>query len=92
MTRTLFLPGAGASAEFWRPVAELTGLDAVMFAWPGLGQLAVQSIAARDFPIVQGIVLLGAFVSISRSSPVSPSARRRGLSVPCAGAISRRVP
>lgn len=35
-----------------------------VFAWPGLGQLAVQSIAARDFPIVQGIVLLGAFVSI----------------------------
>ncbi len=36
-----------------------------VFAWPGLGQLAVQSIAARDFPIVQGIVLLGAFVSIA---------------------------
>ena len=35
-----------------------------VFAWPGLGQLAVQSIAARDFPIVQGIVLLGAVVSI----------------------------
>jgi peptide/nickel transport system permease protein len=35
-----------------------------VFAWPGLGQLAVQSIAARDFPIVQGIVLLGATVSI----------------------------
>ncbi|MBM3601275.1 MAG: ABC transporter permease [Alphaproteobacteria bacterium] len=36
-----------------------------VFAWPGLGQLAVQSIAARDFPIVQGIVLLGSFVAIS---------------------------
>ena len=36
-----------------------------VFAWPGLGQLAVQSIAARDFPIVQSIVLLGAFVSIA---------------------------
>ena len=36
-----------------------------VFAWPGLGQLAVQSIAARDFPIVQAIVLLGAFVSIA---------------------------
>jgi len=35
-----------------------------VFAWPGLGQLAVQSIAARDFPIVQSIVLLGACVSI----------------------------
>jgi len=36
-----------------------------VFAWPVLGQLAVQSIAARDFPIVQAIVLLGAFVSIA---------------------------
>ena len=35
-----------------------------VFAWPGLGLLTIQSIAARDFPIVQAIVLLGAFVSI----------------------------
>src|SRR5258708_1520814 len=33
-----------------------------VFAWPALGQLAVQSIAARDFPIVHGIVLLVAFL------------------------------
>jgi len=35
-----------------------------VFAWPGLGLLTVQSIAARDFPIVQAVVLLGAFASI----------------------------
>lgn len=35
-----------------------------VFAWPGLGQLTIQSIASRDFPIVQAVVLLGAFVSI----------------------------
>lgn len=35
-----------------------------VFAWPGLGQLTVQSIAARDFLIVQGVVLLGAFATI----------------------------
>jgi peptide/nickel transport system permease protein len=35
-----------------------------VFAWPGLGQLSVQSILARDFPIVQGVVLLGSFVTI----------------------------
>lgn len=35
-----------------------------VFAWPGLGLLTVQSIAARDFPVVQAIVLIGAFVSI----------------------------
>ncbi|TYB89063.1 ABC transporter permease [Oceaniovalibus sp. ACAM 378] len=36
-----------------------------VFAWPGLGLLTVQSIAARDFPIVQAVVLLGAMVSIA---------------------------
>lgn len=35
-----------------------------VFAWPGLGLLTVQSIAARDFVIVQAIVLMGAFVTI----------------------------
>jgi peptide/nickel transport system permease protein len=56
-----------------------------VFAWPGLGQLAVQSIAARDFPIVQSIVLLSAFVSISLNlladilySAVDPRIRLEG--------------
>lgn len=35
-----------------------------VFAWPGLGQAAIQAIAARDFLVVQAIVLLGAFASI----------------------------
>jgi len=29
----------------------------VIFAWPGLGQLTVQAIGARDYPLIQGIVL-----------------------------------
>jgi peptide/nickel transport system permease protein len=56
-----------------------------VFAWPGLGQLAVQSIAARDFPIVQSIVLLSAFVSIALNlvadilySAVDPRIRLEG--------------
>ena len=36
-----------------------------VFAWPGLGLLTVQSIVARDFVVVQGVVLLGAFVTIA---------------------------
>jgi peptide/nickel transport system permease protein len=31
-----------------------------VFAWPGLGLLAVQAIQANDFLVVQAIVLLGA--------------------------------
>lgn len=39
MTRMLFLPGAGASASFWRPVADRLDPDRPrhFFAWPGLG-------------------------------------------------------
>jgi peptide/nickel transport system permease protein len=36
-----------------------------VFAWPGLGQVTVQSILARDFLIVQGVVLMGAFVTVA---------------------------
>ena len=36
-----------------------------VFAWPGLGQVTVQSILARDFMVVQGVVLMGAFVTIA---------------------------
>ena len=35
-----------------------------VFAWPGLGLLTVQSIASRDFLVVQAVVLIGAFVTI----------------------------
>ncbi len=35
-----------------------------VFAWPGLGLLAVQSIEARDFFVVQAIVLLGSIIYV----------------------------
>jgi pimeloyl-ACP methyl ester carboxylesterase len=39
MTRLFFLPGAGASAAFWRPVADRLdpSRERHFFAWPGLG-------------------------------------------------------
>src|SRR4030088_942251 len=39
LTKMLFLPGAGASAMFWRPVADRLdpGRMRNFFAWPGLG-------------------------------------------------------
>jgi peptide/nickel transport system permease protein len=36
-----------------------------VFAWPGLGQVTVQSILARDFLVVQGVVLLGSLVTVA---------------------------
>ncbi len=35
-----------------------------IFGWPGIGQLAVKSIYARDYPLVQGVVLVYAFAFI----------------------------
>ncbi|AYD03683.1 ABC transporter permease [Neorhizobium sp. NCHU2750] len=35
-----------------------------VFAWPGLGQLTIQAISARDFAVVQGVVLIGAAAAI----------------------------
>lgn len=58
-----------------------------VFAWPGLGLLTVQSIAARDFMVVQAVVLLGAFVTIAANliadilySVVDPRVRLSGKS------------
>ncbi|MHB8600587.1 MAG: ABC transporter permease [Ktedonobacteraceae bacterium] len=32
-----------------------------IFLWPGIGQMAISSILAKDYPVVQGVVLLSAF-------------------------------
>jgi peptide/nickel transport system permease protein len=36
-----------------------------VFAWPGIGQLIYQGIVYRDFPVVQAVVLLTAFVVVT---------------------------
>src|SRR5690606_38693673 len=51
------------------PVVTVTGIQlaylllgvvilAVVFAWNGLGQLALQAVQTRDYPVLQGAVLL----------------------------------
>ena len=36
----------------------------VIFAWPGLGQLLVESITGRDYPMIQGLVVFAGLVYI----------------------------
>jgi peptide/nickel transport system permease protein len=36
-----------------------------IFAWPGMGRLAVQAVLGRDFPVVQGAVIMGAAIFLS---------------------------
>lgn len=57
------------------PVITIIGLQAgtllsaavtveFVFAWPGLGTLAVQSVSFRDFPLVQALVVVGALTFV----------------------------
>jgi ABC-type dipeptide/oligopeptide/nickel transport system permease component len=45
----------------------LTGavITETVFAWPGIGRLLVQSIGSRDYPMIQGCILLIATVYIA---------------------------
>jgi pimeloyl-ACP methyl ester carboxylesterase len=70
-TKTLFLPGAGASASFWKPVAERAGLDSVLLAWPGLGNEPAD-------PGVNGIDDLVAMVLNRMDPPVNIVAQSMG--------------
>jgi ABC-type dipeptide/oligopeptide/nickel transport system permease component len=36
-----------------------------VFAWPGLGRLAVQSIGQLDYPVIQGVVLISAAIFLT---------------------------
>lgn len=60
------------------PILALTGLYAalsitiavvveVIFAWPGLGQLAYSAIVNRDFAVLQGIVIVATITTVSLS-------------------------
>jgi peptide/nickel transport system permease protein len=37
----------------------------IVFSWNGLGQLALQSVQSRDYPVLQGAVLLFAVVFLA---------------------------
>jgi peptide/nickel transport system permease protein len=52
------------------PVLTLAGINLVLminvavvvetvFAWPGVGRLLAEGISFRDFPVVQGVVVIG---------------------------------
>ncbi len=59
----------------WVPILTVAGIDVgrmlsgavfveAVFGWPGVGRLAVDAIVARDLPLVQGVVVLGALVVV----------------------------
>jgi peptide/nickel transport system permease protein len=63
-----------------------------LFAWPGMGQLAIQGINSRDYPVVQGVVLVntllfvGLLLIVDLSYGVlDPRVRRTARGLPAAG-------
>jgi peptide/nickel transport system permease protein len=63
-----------------------------LFSWPGVGQLAIQGINSRDYPVVQGVVVVNTllFVVLLLLVDLSygfldPRVRRTARGVPAAG-------
>jgi len=59
----------------WLPIVTAVGIEfgtllsgAIIteniFAWPGIGRLAVQAVLDRDFPVVEGVVLMTATIFV----------------------------
>ena len=67
--------------------AVLTGavITETIFAWPGVGRLLIQSISFRDYPLVQGCILLIAItyvtVNLAYRSPVRRARSAHSLRV-----------
>ncbi|HLZ01373.1 MAG TPA: alpha/beta hydrolase [Bradyrhizobium sp.] len=99
MTKILFLPGAGASASFWRPVADLLdpGRERHFFAWPGLGNephdpkvqgvddLVSMVLAELDGPCDLIAQSLGGLVAIRVALSAPKKVRRLVLAVTSGG-------
>jgi pimeloyl-ACP methyl ester carboxylesterase len=73
VTRILFLPGAGASPDFWKPVGARLPADwpKEYFGWPGLGR------QPHD-PLIRGIDDLVRLVSARMDEPVDLVAQSMG--------------
>ena len=64
--KNALLPVVTYSVVLLASVVASAVVTETVFAWPGLGQLIVQAVVGRDFPLIQGIVLfVGSFVLIA---------------------------
>jgi pimeloyl-ACP methyl ester carboxylesterase len=103
MIKTLFLPGAGASASFWKPVADLTGLDGVFLAWPGLGNepatpdvngiddLVAMALGHMSEPVNIVAQSMGGLVAVKAALAAPANLRRLVLAVTSAGVPVARL-
>ena len=81
-TRTIFLPGAGGSASFWRPVADRLNIGGTFLSWPGLGNEAPD-------PRINGLDDLVALVVGQIDGPVNVVAQSMGGVVAIRAALAK---
>ncbi|MBY6242530.1 alpha/beta fold hydrolase [Methylosinus sp. Sm6] len=81
MAKTLFLPGAGGAASFWKPVADRLESNGEFFSWPGLGNEPPEAGAA-------GLDDLVAKVLDRMSEPVDIVAQSMGGFIALAAALA----
>jgi pimeloyl-ACP methyl ester carboxylesterase len=96
-TPLLYLPGAGGSAGFWRPVAETIGGRFELLSWPGLGQepadpninsiddLVSLTLSRIDGPVDLVAQSMGGYVAVKVALAAPARIRRLVLAVTSAG-------
>jgi peptide/nickel transport system permease protein len=63
LRNALIAPLTAAGAIFASLIAGTVILETV-FAWPGVGRLMVTGVSGRDFPVVQGVTMMVALVTL----------------------------
>jgi len=58
---SLIAPLTVAGLEFGRLMSGVIVIE-IIFAWPGIGKLLIDSIQFRDWPAIQGLILVYAFI------------------------------
>ena len=62
--RNALLPVVSIAALSLADVFSGAVITETVFAWPGIGRLFVQAMFARDYPLLMGILLLGALMVV----------------------------
>jgi ABC-type dipeptide/oligopeptide/nickel transport system permease component len=61
LRNSLIAPLTVAGLEFGRLISGVIVIE-IIFAWPGIGKLLIDSIQFRDWPVIQGLILVYAFI------------------------------